>query len=109
MRFATSSHRDALLTQTLVYFRPESVKLAINMLDDSDFRLGVPGVNGKMRVKEADQNYKVQKDNPAASEQAKKKGTAANRDRQKVIKKAEEMNRYTSNLPPVPTRSTNRL
>lgn len=64
------------------------------MLDDSDFRLGVPGVKGKMRVKEADQNYKVQKDNPAASEQAKKKGTAANRDRQKVIKKAEEMNRY---------------
>jgi HIV Tat-specific factor 1 len=46
-----------------------------------------------MRVKEADQNYKVQKDKPAASEQAKKKGTAANRDRQKVIKKAEEMNR----------------
>jgi len=54
------------------------------MLDDSDFRLGVPGVNGKMRVKEADQNYK--------------KGTAANRDRQKVIKKAEEMNRYASKL-----------
>jgi len=68
------------------------------MLDDSDFRLGVPGVNGKMRVKEADQNYKVQKDKPAASEQAKKKGTAANRDRQKVIKKAEEMNRYASKL-----------
>ena len=64
------------------------------MLDDSDFRLGVPGVNGKMRVKEADQNYKVQKDKPAASEEAKKKGTAANKDRQKVIKKAEEMNRY---------------
>ena len=64
------------------------------MLDDSDFRLGVPGVNGKMRVIEADQNYKVQKDKPAASEQAKKKGTAANRDRQKVIKKSEEMNRY---------------
>lgn len=64
------------------------------MLDDSDFRLGVPGVNGKMRVIEADQNYKVQKDKPAVSEQAKKKGTAANRDRQKVIKKSEEMNRY---------------
>ena len=68
------------------------------MLDDSDFRLGVPGINGKMRVKEADQNYKVQKDKPAASEQAKKKGTAANRDRQKVIKKAEEMNRYANNI-----------
>lgn len=76
----------------VVYFRPESVQLAINMLDDSDFRLGVPGINGKMRVKEADQNYKVQKDKPLPSD-AKKKGTAANRDRQKAINKAEEMNR----------------
>lgn len=67
------------------------------MLDDSDFRLGVPGINGKMRVKEADQNYKVQKDKPLASE-AKKKGTAANRDRQKAINKAEEMNRYVSSI-----------
>lgn len=63
------------------------------MVDDSDFRLGVSGVNGKMRVKAADQNYKAQKDKPANSEEAKRKGTAANRDRQKVIKKAEEMNR----------------
>lgn len=92
-------NRNILLTENIiVYFRPESVPLAISMLDDSDFRLGVPGVKGKMRVKEADQNYKVQKDNPAASEQAKKKGTAANRDRQKVIKKAEEMNRYLPNF-----------
>ncbi|KAL1585237.1 hypothetical protein WHR41_05893 [Cladosporium halotolerans] len=80
---------DALI----VYFRPESVNLAINMTDDSDFRLGVPGVNGRMRVRVADQNYKVQKDKPAASESAKRKGTAANRDRQKIIKKTEEMNK----------------
>ena len=64
------------------------------MLDDSDFRLGVPGINGKMRVKEADANYKVQKDKPLDSGEAKKKGTAANRDRQKAINKAEEMTRY---------------
>jgi hypothetical protein len=31
------------------------------MLDDSDFRLGVPGINGKMRVKEADQNTRSKK------------------------------------------------
>lgn len=79
--------------QSIVYHRPESVKLAIDMLDDSDFRLGQPGPRGPMRVNAADQNYKTQKDQPANSEQAKKKGTAANRDRQKVIKKAEEMNR----------------
>lgn len=106
---ATTSHCYILLTQIIVYFRPESVRLAINMLDDSDFRLGVPGVNGKMRVKQADHDYKVQKDNPAASEQAKKKGTPANRDRQKVIKKAEEMNRYDCSFPLVPKRCTDPL
>nr|OQO15485.1 hypothetical protein B0A51_16245 [Rachicladosporium sp. CCFEE 5018] len=82
-------NRDALI----VYFRPESVQLAIDLLDDSDFRLGERGPKGTMRVNAADQNYKVQKDQPAKSEEAKKKGTPANRDRQKVIKKAEEMNR----------------
>lgn len=63
------------------------------MLDDTDFRLGQPGMNGKMRVAAADANYKAQKEHPANNEAAKRKGTAANRDRQKVIKKSEEMNR----------------
>lgn len=62
------------------------------MLDDTDFRLGKPGMKGKMRVAAADANYKAQKDYPANSEAAKRKGTAANRDRQKVIKKSEELN-----------------
>lgn len=79
---------DALI----IYFRPESVKLAVDMLDDTDFRLGKPGMKGKMRVAAADANYKAQKDYPANSEAAKRKGTAANRDRQKVIKKSEELN-----------------
>lgn len=82
-----------MLTKIIVYFRPESVNLAINMVDDSDFRLGVPGVKGKMRVRAADMTYKAQKDKPADSAEAKKKGTAANRDRQKVIEKTEQMNR----------------
>ncbi|KAF1984689.1 hypothetical protein K402DRAFT_133513 [Aulographum hederae CBS 113979] len=51
---------DALV----VYFRPESVQLAINMLDDSDFRYGVEGPNGKMRVKEAEASRKKQKEMP---------------------------------------------
>ena len=82
------------LISAVVYFRPESVQLAINMLDDSDFRLGLKLPTGPMRVKEADASFKSQKDQPLASEQAKKKGTGANRDRQKVIKKNVEMNRY---------------
>jgi hypothetical protein len=64
------------------------------MLDDSDFRLGQKGPMGPMRVTEADASYKAQKDQPLASEQAKKKGTGANRDRQKIIKKNQEMNKY---------------
>jgi len=76
-----------------VYFRPESVKLAVDMLDDTDFRLGQAGMKGKMRVAAADANYKAQKEYPANNDAAKRKGTAANRDRQKVIKKSEEMNR----------------
>ena len=77
-----------------MYFRPESVQLAIDMLDETDFRLGEKVLTGPMRVKEADASFKSQKDQPLASEQAKKKGTGANRDRQKVIKKNLEMNRY---------------
>ena len=80
----------------LVYFKPESVQLAIQMLDDSDFRMGEKGPMGPMRVTEADASYKAQKDQPLASDQAKKKGTGANRDRTKIIKKNKEMNEYVS-------------
>lgn len=83
-----------LLTTDPVFHRVESVQLAIDMYDDSDFRLGQRLPSGAMRVSEADQNFKVQKEQPLESEQAKKKGTGANRDRQKIIKKNEEMNRY---------------
>ncbi|KAI7720658.1 hypothetical protein KC353_g2002 [Hortaea werneckii] len=79
---------DALI----VYFRPESVQLAINMLDETDFRLGQQLPTGPMRVREAEASYKAQKEQPLATEQAKKKGTGANRDRQKVIRKTQEMN-----------------
>ena len=79
-----------------MYFKPESVQLAIQMLDDSDFRLGEKGPMGPMRVTEADASYKAQKDQPLATEQAKKKGTGANRDRTKIIKKNKEMNEYVS-------------
>ena len=75
-----------------VYFRAESVKLAIDMLDDTDFRLGERGPKGTMRVKAADQNYKAHQ-RLATNPEAKKKGTEANRDRQKAIKKIEEMNK----------------
>ena len=64
------------------------------MLDETDFRMSQQVVTGPMRVREADSSFKSQKDQPLSSEQAKTKGTGANRDRQKVIKKKQEMNKY---------------
>jgi HIV Tat-specific factor 1 len=74
---------DALV----VYFRPESVQLAIQMLDDTDFRLGEPGPMGKMRVKEADFSYKKQKEAPAVQNV---------REKNKVIRKMQKMNKYVN-------------
>lgn len=73
---------DALV----VYFRPESVNLAVQMLDDSDFRPGERGPDGRMRVHVADYSYKKQADVP----EEKKKSN--NRDKQKIIKKTQKMN-----------------
>lgn len=79
---------DALV----VYFRPESVNLAIQMLDDSDFRIG-QSAGGRMRVKEADMSYKKQKDTAGNGEkptvQNKKR---SDREKQKVIKRTEKLN-----------------
>ena len=71
---------DALI----VYFRAESVDLAIQMLDDTDFRLGRPAPTGKMKVATADFSYKTQKDAPPKSN---------NKDKQKIIKKTQKLNK----------------
>lgn len=72
---------DALV----VYFRPESVNLAIQMLDDSDFRFGEQGAMGRMKVQAADFSYKSQQEAPAK----KNKG-----DLKKVIKRTQKLNKY---------------
>ena len=71
---------DALI----VYFRPESVDLAIQMLDDTDFRLGQSVPAGKMRVSAADFSYKRQTEAPAKTNA---------RDRQKIIKRTQKLNK----------------
>ncbi len=71
---------DALI----VYFRAESVDLAIQMLDDTDFRLGQAGPAGKMRVAAADFSYKTQKEAPA-------KG--GGKDKKKIMRKTQKLNR----------------
>ena len=79
---------DALI----VYFRAESVELAIQMLDDTDFRLGEPAPGGKMQVAAADFTYKTQKDALAKS--------SNNKDKQKIIKKTQKLNKYVGMLLP---------
>ncbi|KAM0796242.1 splicing factor U2AF-associated protein [Usnea florida] len=67
---------DALI----LYFRAESVDLAIQLLDDTEFRLG----NGqKMKVAAADFSYKAQKDAPAKSNM---------KDKKKIMKKTQKLN-----------------
>ena len=74
----------------VVYFRPESVNLAIQLLDDTDLRLGVEGPRGKMRVQAADYSYKKQQDAPVEPGG----NRAPTRDRNKIIRKTQKLNRY---------------
>jgi len=71
----------------VVYFRPESVELAIQMVDETNFRgaqVG-PGGAGLMRVQAAELSFKSQKDAPA-------KPTV--RDRRKVLERTQELNKF---------------
>lgn len=80
---------DALI----VYFKPESIKLAIQMLDETDFRLGEEGPAGRMRVTEADRSYKKQQDRPkegGEGGEAKKRGPS--KDQKKIMKTTQRLN-----------------
>ena len=81
---------DALV----VYFRPESVNLAIQMLDDSDFRLGTEGPMGRMRVQAADFSYKSQQEAPEKK---------SKKDQTKIIKRTQKLNRYVTLFDPATT------
>lgn len=74
---------DALV----VYFRAESVNLAVQMLDDTDFRFGIPDPRGTMRVQPADFSYKQ---HPDQQLQDKKKNL---KEKKKVIAKTQKLNR----------------
>ena len=76
---------DALV----VYFRPESVNLAVQMLDDTDLRFGTEGSMGRMRVQAADFSYKSQQDVPVKTNK---------KDQKKIIRRTQKMNAYVSRL-----------
>lgn len=63
----------------VVYFRPESVGLAINMLDDTDFNFR-QGPDGRMRVKEADMSFKKNKGDEDGVKKAQHKPSKADKD-----------------------------
>ncbi|KAI1466823.1 uncharacterized protein F4812DRAFT_67917 [Daldinia caldariorum] len=67
---------DALI----VFFKPQSVDMAIMLLDDTDFRFSSSGLaSGRMRVQAADSSYKKMKyENEAASASAPNGGDAGN-------------------------------
>ncbi|OAA73526.1 Nucleotide-binding, alpha-beta plait [Cordyceps fumosorosea ARSEF 2679] len=92
---------DALV----VFFKPQSVEMAIMLLDDTEFRITASGArHGRIRVQEADSSYKkVQYDLDGASERSGGATPASSRsngnrerrpptkDRQKIIKKTQKM------------------
>lgn len=83
---------DALV----IYFKPESVGLAIQMLDDTELRYGVKGPAGNMRVTEADRSYKKAPDGLQAAPEAGdvKKKQQQSHDKKKAIKSMQKLNEY---------------
>ncbi|KAJ5687228.1 hypothetical protein N7536_009847 [Penicillium majusculum] len=73
----------------VVYFRPESVKLAIDCLDETDFRLGPHNPAGPMRVQTADFSYKREKD-------VEPKVTMTAKEKKKLKERAERLNKKLS-------------
>ncbi|KAF7546750.1 hypothetical protein G7046_g9213 [Stylonectria norvegica] len=92
---------DALV----VFFKPQSVEMAIMLLDDTDFRVTASGTReGRIRVTAAELSYKKVKydQDPAAAaggekvaagaqEPEKKKPEKNARDRKKIIKKTQKL------------------
>lgn len=85
---------DALV----VFFKPQSVEMAIMLLDDTDFRITASGNrDGRIRVQAADSSYKKtqydqengdKNNGPGAAE---RKPQQKDRDRQKIIRKTQKL------------------
>jgi HIV Tat-specific factor 1 len=70
---------DALV----IYFRPESVNLAIQMLDDSPLRIA-SGPQQTIKVQAADFSYKAQQEAPAKT---------SKKEKRKIIAKTQKLNK----------------
>ncbi|PFH59016.1 hypothetical protein XA68_12921 [Ophiocordyceps unilateralis] len=83
---------DALV----VFFKPESVRMAIMLLDDTDFRYTASGKGeGRIRVQEADSSYKRVQQEDRNDSEPRREGEIGrpkkNQDRQRVIKKTQKL------------------
>ena len=89
---------DALV----VFFKPQSVEMAIMLLDDTDFRITSSGTReGRMRVQAADSSYKKSQydqdngaersNNEASNQQQDRPSGNRDRDRKKIIKKTRKL------------------
>ncbi|KAH7171102.1 hypothetical protein EDB81DRAFT_837638 [Dactylonectria macrodidyma] len=83
---------DALI----VFFKPQSVEMAIMLLDDTDFRLTASGTReGRIRVQAADSSYKKvkydQEGAPSDKDGLERRPQKSNYDRQKIIKKTQKL------------------
>ncbi|PKS10467.1 hypothetical protein jhhlp_002218 [Lomentospora prolificans] len=82
---------DALV----VFFKPQSVEMAITLLDDTDFRYTSSGLTeGKIRVQPADSSYKKTNYDQDTSKNRGAEGRKpqkSERDRQKIIRKTQKL------------------
>lgn len=82
----------------IIYYRPESVQLAIDMLDDTPFNYK-QGPNGNMKVLVADASFKKQKEGDGNGNQP-KQAKRYQPDKQKLEAKKKEMQQYAPQLFP---------
>ncbi len=95
IKLYTDANGDFKGDALVVFFKAPSVKMAIMLLDDTEFRLGDKD-HGRMRVQAAESSYKkVQHGDGAgmaAGEEEKEKKRQSAKDKAKIIKKTQKLN-----------------
>ncbi|KAJ5211150.1 Nucleotide-binding alpha-beta plait [Penicillium cf. griseofulvum] len=89
IKMYTDEHGNFNGEALVVYYRPESVDLAIRCLDETDFRMGSSNPSGPMRVQAADFSYKREKD-------VEPKATMSVKEKRKLKERAERLNKKLS-------------
>jgi HIV Tat-specific factor 1 len=92
IKLYTDEHGQFKGDALIVFFKPPSVDMAIMLLDDTEFRVGVGEGSGKMRVQAADASYKkTQHDGHDQEAQDKERQRRSAQDKAKIIKKTQKL------------------